>query len=75
MNLRLIQGVEALLVHHLQPNTKAKQESDFNQNIMVFFWLSSLLARAHTIKLWRSGVSEVRTPIPAYNMRYPYQPS
>jgi len=38
-----------------------------------FFFLSNLVARAHTIKLWKSGVSEVQTPAPAYNMQYPYQ--
>ncbi|XP_039684242.1 uncharacterized protein [Medicago truncatula] len=32
-----------------------------------------LVARAHIIKLWRSGVSGVRTSAPAYNMQYPYQ--
>jgi hypothetical protein len=36
---------------------------------------SSLVIKTHTIKLWRSGVSGVRTSTPTYKMQYPYQPA
>ena len=37
--------------------------------ICDFFFLSgSLVARTHTFLMWRSGVSGVRTPTPAYIM-------
>jgi len=47
---------------------------NFNLPLQFSFFLSSsLVARAHTIKLWRSGVSRVQTLASTYNMQYPYQ--
>jgi len=38
-----------------------------------FFWSSSIVTSAHSFLMWRNGVSEVRTPTPAYNMQYHYR--
>ena len=40
----------------------------FSVYLIFCFWSGSLVAGTHTFLMWRSGVSGVRTPTPAYNI-------